>query len=492
MESVVGFAEDFKALEKAIYEKHCANARAELQAVLEKADQKLAAKRDRSRFRHKGRRKTTLRTIMGEVEITRSMYLDQEEKRPGEKKHVFLLDQLLGMCTIGKMSVNLAGRAVEHCLNMSFRKAAEILNTYTSQHLSHQAVWEVLQTAGERVEKQEEQLVREFRMEDTTGNRQVPVLFEEADGVYLAIQKRDRKVKKRTSMELKIGVAYEGWEKRHPRATHYRTVGKLVYAGFMKGQNFHKTRNAVVGSKYDLDEVKVRVLNGDGASWISNDIDSGTEIFQLDPYHLHRAVCRAVRDKKVRPHILRWIRTGQLDKVKGKLEALKWTCDGIAAPIKRLEALWEYLENNKDGLQSWRDRPGMASLEPPEGLEYRTLGTMERTVEIFDRRMDGPLSWSPRGAGHMAKLLARKVSGTLDETLAGIWEYRDLRKLERNADVPVRNTQCCRTKRRLGTSAGSWKIRQGQIPYAQSSVTIGRRIIRNLFNYREFGDMGFQ
>ena len=373
MESVVGFAEHFKTVEKLVYEKHCANARAELKAILEEADAKLVASRDKKRFRHKGTRSKCLKSIMGEVEFWRTMYLDNEEDRPGETKHVYLLDYLLGDCTIGTMTVNLVERVVDHCLDMSFRKATETLNTCTSQHLSHQTVWTVFQKAGERVEKREGELVRDFRMEDTTGNRQVPVLFEEADGVHLAIQRRNRKVKKRTSMELKIGVAYEGWKKRHPSSTHYRTVDKLVYAGFMKGKEFHKTRNALVGSKYDLDEVKVRVLNGDGASWISSEIDRGTEIFQLDPYHLNRAVCRAVPDKKARGHILRWIQSGQLDKVESKLEELKWSCDGLAAPIKRLDALWTYLSCNKDGLQSWQDRPGMDAIKPPEGVEYRTL-----------------------------------------------------------------------------------------------------------------------
>lgn len=492
MESVVGFAEDFKALEKAVYEKHCANARNEFREILEKADAELSERRNRSRFRNKGKRQTTIRTIMGEVEISRTMYMDREKKRPGEKKHLFLLDQFLGMCTIGKISINLAERAVGHCLNVSFRKAAEILNTYTVQHVSHQAVWTVLQKAGNRVAKKEEHLVHDFRMENTTGKRKVPVLFEEADGVHLAMQQRNPKQKRHSSMELKIGVAYEGWQKRHPSSTHYLTVNKLVYAGFLKGKTFHRTRNAVVGTKYDLDEVKVRVLNGDGASWISNEIDSDTEIFQLDPYHLHQAICSGVRDKKDRAHIFRWIQNGQLDKVLSKLEDLKWECGGLADQVKRLEVLGEYLTNNREGLQSWRDRPGMADIKPPEGLEYRTLGTMERTVELFDRRMDGPLSWSIQGATHMAKLLAHKASATLDEALAGIWEYSDVRSIERTAEVPIKNSEKSKSKRRLGTRTGSWQIQRGRIPYSDSSVTIGRRIIRNLFNCRELGDIGFQ
>lgn len=54
MESVAGLAEDIKALEKSLYEKHCANARAEFQETVETADWDLAEARDKKRFRLKG------------------------------------------------------------------------------------------------------------------------------------------------------------------------------------------------------------------------------------------------------------------------------------------------------------------------------------------------------------------------------------------------------------------------------------------------------
>ncbi len=492
MESVAGLAEDIKALEKSLYEKHCANGRAELREILETADGDLAEARDKKRFRLKGKRKTSIRTIMGEVEITRRIYLDLAETAPGVKKHVFLLDESLGMCTIGKMSVNLVERAVDHCLGVSFREAAGIVGTYTSQHVSHQAIWNVVQKAGSRVQEREERLVREFRMEETTGKRQVDVLFEEADGVHLALQRRGQRGGRRRSAELKVGVAYEGWEKRHPRASRYQRVGKTVYAGFLGGNEFHRTRHAIVGSTYDLDEVKVRVLGGDGARWIRAGADGDTEIFQLDPYHLHRAVCRGVRDKKACSQIRGWVRSGQTDRALDVLEDLKWECGGLAEEVKRLESLREYLDANRDGLVPWQDRPGMEGIEAPEGLEYRNLGTVERTVELFDRRMDGPLSWSIPGATHMAKLLAHKASGTLEEALAGIWEHSGSRKLEQTAEVPVAAPRSRRTKRRLGTRNGSWQIQRGRIPYTDSSSTVGRRIIRGLFNCRGLGDIGFQ
>ena len=134
----------------------------------------------------------------------------------------------------------------------------------------------------------------------------------------------------------------------------------------------------------------------------------------------------------------------------------------------------------------------MANYTPPQGLTYRKLGTMERNVELFDRRMDGPLSWSIQGANHMAKILAHKISGTLPEALAGIWEASNTRKLERTQEIPVKNTKKTNTSKAYSNGNGSWKVQQGSFPFKDSSLSPGRKIIHNLLNYRELCDIGFQ
>lgn len=490
MESVSIIAEEFKELEKKIYEKHMANARKELREKLEQIDEVIKETRDKEEYRHKGKRDKNIRTIMGEVKVERVIYLDNEAP-PKSKKYVYLLDQLLGMCTIGKMSVNLVEQTAARCAEESFRKAAETLKTYTSQYITHQAIWDMFQKVGDRLEWEEKRKVQEFHTGETTGEREVPVLFEEADGVHLSLQRKKGAKRKGGSKEMKIGVAYEGWEKRHPKSKQYRTVEKLAYAGFMNSQEFHRLREAMVGKKYNLDEVKVRVLNGDGARWIKGEQDAENEIFQLDPYHLRQAIYQGVSVAGMRPHIRKWVENGEIAGALKRLEEMKKESGGLAKEVKQLEKLQTYLRNNRDGLQPYQKRLNIEAIQPPQGLEYRSLGTMERNVEIFDRRMDGPLSWSIRGANHMAKVLAHKISGTLDEALAGIWEYSGAKKLEHNTEVPVVNPGNRRIKKNLKDQSGSWKIRQGGIPYQKSSMTIGRRIIRNLFNCRELEDLGF-
>ena len=45
----------------------------------------------------------------------------------------------------------------------------------------------------------------------------------------------------------------------------------------------------------------------------------------------------------------------------------------------------------------------------PEGIEYRNLGTMERNVDIFAKRMKGAKSWSEKGADNLSKIIALKM-----------------------------------------------------------------------------------
>ncbi|MGN0164884.1 MAG: hypothetical protein ACI39R_01765 [Lachnospiraceae bacterium] len=45
------------------------------------------------------------------------------------------------------------------------------------------------------------------------GEKEVPVLFEEADVVYVKLQGKDRKEAKQDKAEIKIGLAYDGWKR---------------------------------------------------------------------------------------------------------------------------------------------------------------------------------------------------------------------------------------------------------------------------------------
>ena len=75
-----------------------------------------------------------------------------------------------------------------------------------------------------------------------------------------------------------------------------------------------------------------------------------------------------------------------------------------------------YYENNREGLLPYQSQD-LELPDPPEGLEYRNMGTMENHVwSVIAKRMKhGHRSWSRRGGNHLAKILAKKCSGKLYE-----------------------------------------------------------------------------
>lgn len=86
------------------------------------------------------------------------------------------------------------------------------------------------------------------------------------------------------------------------------------------------------------------------------------------------------------------------------------------AEIEEVEDLIRYYENNREGLVPYQSQD-LELPDPPEGLEYRNMGTMENHVwSVIAKRMKhGHRSWSRQGGNHLAKILAKKCSGKLHE-----------------------------------------------------------------------------
>ncbi len=99
--SISEYAVEFNRIEAEIFSACCKQGREALKAVLEACDAELAESRERGKYRHKGYRKTTIKTIMGEVEYRRSIYEVREEG--AQKRFVYLLDEAMGKEGVGTM-----------------------------------------------------------------------------------------------------------------------------------------------------------------------------------------------------------------------------------------------------------------------------------------------------------------------------------------------------------------------------------------------------
>ena len=406
---------DFNALEKEIFKIGCEFAAGLMEQVLGIMDEHLAKSRDKKQYRHKGKRWTSLKTLMGEVAYGRTVYETKLES--GETACVYLLDEALRLEIFGKVSGNLAARIAECASVCSYREAAEKVSSMTGQTISHGGAWNVIQNLGERLSEVEKE--QSYRAKDGRGSGEnvTPILFEEADGVWINMQGKDRP-KKGRKCEMKMAAAYDGWEKEGK--DRYRLRNKVMVCGFEESKEFQRKKEGAIAATFDTDEITIRILNGDGGGWIKGGLVDADVHFQLDPFHKNREITRKVRDESQRETIRRLLSekrvTDCLTFIKGIAEIAEEEVDR-----KNLMGLYEYFSNNKEGLLPYQER-GLRLPEPPAGVEYRNLGTMEHHVcdGAAKRMKHQKASWSKAGAGNLGRLLCRKVCGSLYETVTSL------------------------------------------------------------------------
>ena len=400
----------FKAIVIKFYAWVCQIGRDFTKEFLERYDRMLMEGRDKKKYRNKGARQTTVKTVYGEVTYQRTVYEVSEED--GTRHFVYLLDETLDLDHVGLISTNMAELLVKGITELSYRECARQVSEMTGQTISAMGVWNVIQALGEKVCEDEAELTEAYKKGHVKGKREVPVLFEEADGVYIKLQGKDRKKEKQDKAEIKIGIAYDGWRKTGP--DRYALENKVVVAGFSKAKEFQEYREAAIAQEFDLDEVSQRSLNADGASWIKKVKDKST-CFQLDAFHRNKAVKEKIHKEAARDAIMELMREEEIEELFRYLEIYRNSLSD-EDEIEDAEELIRYYENNREGLLPYQSQ-NLELPDPPDGLEYRNMGTMENHVwSVIAKRMKhGHRSWSRRGGNHLAKILAKKCSGKLYE-----------------------------------------------------------------------------
>ncbi len=407
----------FKTLEQKIFDYVCELGREITRNVLENYDKELFVSRDTKQFRDKGRRKTSIKTVYGEVEYSRRVYRDNFADG-GKKVYVYLLDQAMQMDKIGLISTNLAEKIAMTVTESPYRVSADIISNTCGQRISAGGVWNMMQRLGERISEEEEHAVKQMNADQAEGKKQIPVLFEEMDGVWLSMQDKDHKEMKK--QEMKVATMYEGWDAEKEKQNRSTLVGKTMLAGMERSQEFHEKREACIRKKYDADEIGQRILNGDGGSWIKEPYDPEA-IFQLDRYHIYQEILRKIADKKAQQEIRELF---EADKPDEMLEYIQTYATSVESSdekdnrSKKAMELYKYLNNNKEGLLPY-DKRGVKIPEPKEGIIYKEMGVQENqnctaiTMRTKHRRM----RWSEKGANNLAKALYRKENRELIETI---------------------------------------------------------------------------
>jgi hypothetical protein len=375
--------QDILDLEKKIYEKLIEYGRELYRHALEHID--LLTQRYRPlavRIVHK--RSTWYQTLLGPIRITRRQYQDQDGR------YRYLLDELMGMTKYNHTTLAVKEIACRLAGEMPFRKSAEILSRTTPIRLSHQTIHRFVHTALASSQDNSDTVLTWF--EETgelpqSAGKKVNRLMIEADGVMLSLQREARH-----KAEVKLGIAYEGWEK--VGKDRYRTVNKTVHADVAGTEHFWAGMTLKLHQGYDLGGTRY-VVGGDGAKWIKEGVDYFGGTYQLCRYHLNRALCHALGHEPDTLRIVRHCTHSDLDFALLRLKEAERRARGDKA--KDIKRTIGYIKSNASGLQDYRENEGQN-----DGALRRT-GAIEGNIDkLIVRRMKNQgMSWSLQGIRRM-------------------------------------------------------------------------------------------
>lgn len=469
----------FKELEKKIYSYVCELAREITQSVLESYDRELADSRNTKLYRSKGKRKTSIKTVYGEVKYSRNVY--RTENEDGQVAHIYLLDQAMNMDKIGLISTNLAEKIALTVTESPYRVTADIISSTCGQSISAGGVWNMKQRLGDRIDEEETYAVKQMDAEQSEGEKIVSVLFEEMDGVWLRMQ--DERHKKMKKQEMKVFTMYEGWDAEKEKQKRSTLVEKTMLAGMEDSAEFHAKREACIRKKYAADEIGQRILNGDGGSWIKEPYDSET-IIQLDRYHIYQEILRKISDKKAQKEIRELFEQEKMDEM---LEYIQLYATSVESPDEKDKAnkkameLYKYLNNNKEGLLPYNKR-GIIIGEPKEGIIYKGMGIQETqnctviTLRMKHRRM----RWSVQGANNLAKALYRKENKELIKTID---RYTDGLVFTLQMQEIVETLSAAKAPKKDGKGNPYLDRFNHRLPLFEAMQTASRKAFKRAFGY---------
>ena len=414
MENIIANNEiSFNSLEKDIFSFVCIMGQIMTESIIEQEDAKLH-KELKHIYENKGYAGTSIKTVYGEVEYRRHKYIRKNED--GINEIIYPLDEKLKINKIGLFSENMCDKVVEIASKNSFRETAEIIKRTTNNAISHQECWNIVQEVGKSIVNKENNIVTKMYEGKLKPTREVKVLFEEEDGVWLKMQ--GAKHQKIGKQELKVGVIYEGIIKDGKRR---KLANKKVFAGFEDSEKFHEKREAQVRSIYNIDKIEYRLLNGDGASWIKEQF-TDDKIYQLDRFHINLNITRDITfDKTVAKEIKRLLRQCEIEET---LNYLKKYIDSVDnnnpfdTRASKAKELYMYLLNNRKYLVPYYKR-NIKLPKPPDGITYNHMGVQEnQNCTIITMRMCGRrMRWSVNGANNMAKILYTRENKELEQAV---------------------------------------------------------------------------
>ena len=368
-------------------------------------DQELAETRDRKRFRSKGKRRTSIKTKLGVIEFSRNVYVDNAAPESG--KCVYLLDEELGIEKVGLVSEDVCQAVATAVCESTYRGAAKMISETTGLSISSQGAWNITQKLGAKRKTQIVQEAKQAEAHHGSGVIESKLLYEENDGIYLKLQGESRK-KYGSSKEMKVGIAYDGatWQIGKGKKKRRTLDCKVAYASFENARDFMRNKEGLVASRFNVDEIELRVINGDGAQWIRKHGEANC-ISVLDKFHRNKKITECVHDPVFASLLRDLLYAGR---VKDLLDCIEAQMNSIVDEQEKadLGVLYSYYSNNRSALLGYYDRGiTIPPTRKPGEIHHARLGSMESNVfTLIGNRMKGRRAcWSENGANNLALIL---------------------------------------------------------------------------------------
>ena len=405
MEEILSFSD----LESEIYKMSCEIGRLIITQILDECDKQLMATRDKSRYVSKSIGKTTIKSILGDIEFNRRYYYDKRKHH-----HIYLLDEKIGLDGEGLYSKMIESVLSDLVNDLSYERAAAVITEVYPTSLSKTGAWDIIQKIGKKIKLEQKALEKQemcsqYREEKKT----VKVLFKETDGVMLKHQLPNKK--NGNKMEAKMMTVYEGWDENAPK----RLVGKTVIGGMISSNKFKKKTDAVIGGIYNIDEIDLCVTNGDGAGWIDSISEDG--LYQLDRFHVVKMIRENIEDDNKKEEMVKALRSKDIGELFDLLTTYINSIDGVCPKkkVKKANKLFGYLDNHKDNLLRYNERKDVTVPNPPAGMVYKNMGVQEsQNCALITMRMKHKrMRWSKKGADNLINVICSRKNGTIRKTI---------------------------------------------------------------------------
>ncbi|MCK4722427.1 MAG: ISLre2 family transposase [Dehalococcoidia bacterium] len=419
---------DVREWEGEIYNWACSFAQELAKAVLEGVDKQLMKEKDQS-LKVECLKEHRVKTVFGDVRIRRRLYRDSN----GETR--FLLDEKMGLDKGCHVSPKAKEMAVFTSSYFPFLGSEDLLRAILPSGISHTTIHRLVGKLTDpyiRAEEREIEEVFDGGVIPGSEGRIVPYLFVEADGTSIALQREEAR-----RAEVKVGIAYEGWEE--VSKNRYKLKDKTVYTGIMSGDRFWEGFSLALAKKYDLSQIGNAIVGGDGTPWVKEGAKLLGDIYQLDKFHLKRALHRGLANDPLVVEVYQACITGHTEKADRLLVEAQQKAD--ADRQKEIMGLRGYLMANCYGLRDYR-------LEVGGGDGLRGLGTIEGNVDklVANRMKKRGMSWTINGARRMARLIRLRESGQLQSWIPRMNGLGD-------SQPPERKTTSGKTRQK---HAGAW------------------------------------